>query len=60
MAIPRIQEHSFEGSEYFFNLERILRWMRWVNRKQDPHPELTAFERGLREMGLVESGGLLT
>lgn len=32
----------------FFNTNRILRWMRWYNRRNDPHPELTAFEQELR------------
>ncbi|MBN1377889.1 MAG: hypothetical protein JXA04_01485 [Gammaproteobacteria bacterium] len=34
--------------ELFFNKERILRWMRWMRRSKDVHPELQLFEQQLQ------------
>ena len=50
MAMHKVGSHCYQRqeSELFFNTERVLRWMRWFNRGNDPHPELTAFEMSLR------------
>ena len=62
MAMHKVGTHCYQRqeSELFFNMERILRWMRWFNRGNDPHPELTAYENSLRrERHHSETPGLL-
>lgn len=49
MNMRKTEPHCHQESRLFFNTDRILRWMRWHNRRNDPHPELTAFEQQLRE-----------
>lgn len=35
-----------EQEQYlYFSKERILRWMRWIRRNKDLHPELEAYEQ---------------
>lgn len=48
MNMPKSPQHCGQESKLFFNTNRILHWMRWYNRRNDPHPELTAFEQELR------------
>lgn len=51
---------SSQEPKLFFNMDRILRWLRWHNRRNDPHPELTAFEQELRrESDTAGKRGLL-
>lgn len=60
MNTRKSQQHCNQESNLFFNTDRILRWMRWYNRRNDSHPELTAFERQLREESdSVRKRGLL-
>jgi hypothetical protein len=60
MDMRKPQQHHGHESRLFFNTDRILRWMRWHNRRNNPHPELTAFEQELhRQSEATRKRGLL-